>query len=681
MKRRILAAALAALLCLAAAYPAMAANVFAFAEKSVTLAEDETIETTLLREGSYEGEGEITYASSRPSVAEVAENGAVTAVGKGQTVISASLIRNGKRVGRAQMTVTVVRVVQKVTLNTSKLAVFDAGDRTVSGLLENDTEFKVILLPAGSGAALSAVCTPEDASNRAVTYTTSDAGVARVSGKTLKAVQRGECDLTVASVQNPEATETYRVLVTQPVKKISITSAERKVGAGSQIRLTAECLPENASVRDVVWTSRNPGVASVDSTGTVTGIKRGTATITASAADGSRAAVNVSITVTQPVTGIRFSEAEIPVVAGRSARAKVTVLPADASDKGLLWSSSDETVATVKDGRITGHKAGVCTVTCTSKSDPDISADVTVRVSQMVSKIECVNPPDELKLLVGQGIALRWNVLPEDATDKELTFKSAHPKVVQVDGSGYVTAVGRGTGTVVATAKDGSRKRGSVKITVIQPVTGVKMQRSLYYVQRGWGANVRAVVEPRNANNQKVYWSSEDDSIATVRSNGTSTGRVHGAGRGYTTITAFTEDGGFTASARVRVDNFNEAVMVEELEVNAKNEIKISIRNMSSDITLENIHFKVECFDMSGNPMVCNTDGSSTFFEGNYPYTLYPMERTVHGAFRFKNYSYDQPLGAVVLTVTSWRDTSGVTWSIPESEQIRTQWTRLFPIQ
>ena len=56
---------------------------------------------------------------------------------------------------------------------------------------------------------------------------------------------------------------------------------------------------------------------------------------------------------------------------------------------------------------------------------------------------------------------------------------------------------------------------------------------------------------------------------------------------------------------------------------------------MSQDLTLENIHFRIECFDLDGNPMICNTDGESTFFEGDYPFVLAPYERTAHGAFRF----------------------------------------------
>ena len=85
---------------------------------------------------------------------------------------------------------------------------------------------------------------------------------------------------------------------------------------------------------------------------------------------------------------------------------------------------------------------------------------------------------------------------------------------------------------------------------------------------------------------------------------------------------------------------------------------------------------KIECFDYDGNPMICNQDGESTFFEGDYPFVLNPYERTTHGAFRFRNYVIDQSLGSVVLTILNWKDSDGYTWYIPEDDQIRTMWTR-----
>ena len=681
MKRRMFIGLMALLLCLGTAIPALAANTFLFAERTISVFEGETFQTALRREGVYAGDGDITYASAKESIATISGDGLVTAVRKGETTVSVSLIRKGKRVGRAVMTVKVLRAVQKVTLNTAKLSVYDSADEEIAWLLqdadEDDTDRQVIVIPAGRTVTLSATCTPEDASSKKVTYTSSDAGVVKITGTTMKAVQRGECELTVASTLNPEVTETFRVLVIQPVKKISIQAGNKKVAAGSTLQLTASCTPDNASIQDVVWNSKNPTIAEVDRNGLVTGVKRGTVMITATATDGSGVKAAVSLTVTQPVNSVTFTQPELTVVAGRYAQGRVTVAPANASDRTLTWSSSDESVATVKGGQISGHKAGTCIITCASHSNPEVTDSILVTVIQLVTKIECITSAEERSLKTGETVQLAWNTLPEDATDKGVTFKSLHPKIATVDKYGVVTALSRGTATIVATARDQGHRQGSVRITVVQPATGVEMKDALYYVQRGRSSTVRAIVLPRNANNQKVYWSSMDESVASVRSNGTSTGSVYGVSSGETTVTAYTDDGGYSATAQVRVGNFNEMIQVEDLYVGKDNKIRITLRNMSRELTLGNIHFILECFDEEGNPMVCNKDGKSTSFEGDYPFVLSPLERTAHGSFRFRDYEITEPLGAVVLTIVSWRDADGYTWTIPEEDRVHTPWALL----
>ena len=258
-----------------------------------------------------------------------------------------------------------------------------------------------------------------------------------------------------------------------------------------------------------------------------------------------------------------------------------------------------------------------------------------------------------------------------------LTFKSNSPKIASVDENGFVTAQSRGVTNIVATAKDSGKKQGTAKVTVIQPVTGVNLPRARYYIQRGSGGNITANILPKNANNKTISaWYSSDESVATVRRNGTSTGWVQGVGNGATWVTAVTEDGGFTASTEIRVTNCNGAVLVEELYVDANNNIRITMRNLTPDVMLGNIYYVIQCFDTDGNPFVCNKDGESLQFEGDYPYLVSPYERTVHGSFRFKDYVIDRPLGALILTVTGWKDDAGFSYTIPESERVKTTWTR-----
>lgn len=668
------------LLCLLPALPALAANRFAFTEKTVTIPEGEILPTTLEREGTYEGDGEIVYTSGKPTVATVDAEGNITAVSKGQTTITATMTRNGKRVGQARLNVQVLRPVMKVTLSLQKLNVYDPDDLEIAPLLNEDTDYRVITVPEGGTVALSAVCTPEDASNKNVSFATTDAGVASiVNKKTLKGVQQGECDLIVSSVSDPDARESFHVLVTRPIRKIGITGPN-SVAAGSVISLQALYTPDNASVKKVTWASRNPAVATVDADGNVTGVKRGSVSITATAADGSKAAASMSVTVTQPVTTVEVKQSQIAVNVGRTQQATASVQPRDASDRNLVWTSSDETIATAANGRITGKKAGECVVTCASRSNPDVSADIRVIVSQPVTKAEITNNPGEMSIRVGDELQLGWRLEPEDVTNRAVSFKSANPKVATVDGNGLVRGVSKGTVTVYVIAQDGSKRQGAAKVTVIQPVTGVEIQRSLYYVEQGSSAGVRAVVQPRNANNQKVYWSSEDEGICTVSSSGTSSGSVRGLSVGTTTVSAFTEDGGYTATTRIRVGKFNEAVMIEDVYVDDQNQIRIALRNMSSELTLEDIYYKVECFSTDGAPMICNLDGVSNYFEGSYPYELVPLDRTMPAGFRFRDDAVTQPLGAVLLTVTGWKDADGIVWTIPESERLTRQWTQLFPV-
>lgn len=674
--KKILSLALVLLLCLGIVVPASAANVFLFTEKAVTLFEGESVQTALRREGNYDGDGEISYASSSVSVATVTQDGTVTAVGKGQAVITATLTRGGKRISKAQATVKVLRAVKKVTLSTAGLSIYEPTDPAVTELLREDTANRVLVIPAGSSVNLKTICTPEDASSRNVKYETSDAGIAKVTGSSVKAVQGGECDLTISSTQNPEVTEVFRILVIQPVKKITINAGDKKVPAGASKQLSAVCDPENASIKDVVWSSKHPTIATVDSNGVVTGLKKGTATITATAADGSKTVGTVLITVTQPVASLAFTNTDLSVVVGRTAQAKVTARPADASDKSVDWSSSDESIATVKNGVIHGNKAGVCTITATSRSNPEVSVSAQVTVKQLITKIECVNDPGELSMLVGETRQLYWKITPDDATIQTLTFKSQHNTVLTVDGNGVVTAVKRGLASVYAVSQDGSGKQGAARINVIQPVTGVQLHRTTYLIQLYQAGRITAYPQPKDANNQRVTWSTGDESIATARGSGTSTASVYGVSRGVTTIQPMTEDGGFTTTAELWVDDFNGAIIVDGLSVTGDTKIWVSLKNVNSSLTVRNVYFTVECFDMNGDPMVCNIDDISTHFDGSYPFELGPYQRTNFEHIRFSNYNITAPIGGIRVTITGWKDPFGYDWEIPVNDRKPHSWYR-----
>ena len=178
MKRKLLIAVLAAVLCLLAAVPALAADTFAFTEKSIRMFEDEEITLEMRQEGKY-ADGEITFSSDNARAVTVSDDGTLTPVAKGRATITAALKQNGKTVRRATIEVQVIRRVTKVTLSRKNLTVLEEDDPILDGVLSTADGLPVIVLPAAKSVQLSAACTPDDANNRRVNYASSDVEMLR----------------------------------------------------------------------------------------------------------------------------------------------------------------------------------------------------------------------------------------------------------------------------------------------------------------------------------------------------------------------------------------------------------------------------------------------------------------------------------------------------------------------
>ena len=692
MKKKLAAAVLTGIVCLLATLPALAADVFKFAEQTVNVFVGETVQPELLQDGKFT-EGELVFSQNKgkEKVGSVDQTGTVTGIGPGEMYLYADLKKDGKTVKRAQTVIKVFRKVESVTLDTKGLRVYEPDDAEILSLVhrlpeeeepegsaegeetgENWLKDRVLEMSVGKGFTPRITYAPGDVAyaHKKATFEISDESILANRNGVLTALKAGECRLTIHSSQSPEVTETFHVLVVQPVKKIQINTKERTVFAGSTLQIDAEALPAEASDKHIVWSSRKPQTATVDENGLVTGVSRGQVAIDAKSADGTNVTATIFVTVMQDVTGLSIKETDITVATKRTApNLHVTVEPKDADNKKLLWSSSDESIATVNGyGGITGKKAGTCTVTCTSASNPSVSASIPVRVIQMVTEVRFLTPAGQ-SFNVGDSIQLDWTVLPDDASIKDVTFSSKNEKVAVVDANGIVTGISRGQADIVAKATDGSGKSRSYRVSVIQPVEGINPMGSMYYAPLYRGYNLKATVYPSNANNQRILWSSSDTSVATIKSVGTSYGQVYGRRRGWVTITATTEDGGFSTSTNVQVDDFDGMVFCQSAYIDENNKIRMTIVNMSQEFSVSRVNMRVECYDTWANPMICNTDGVSTSFDASYTQSIYPGGRSAHGQFRFINYKENGMLGYAVITVTGYELENGQRWSVPENVQ------------
>ena len=210
----------------------------------------------------------------------------------------------------------------------------------------------------------------------------------------------------------------------------------------------------------VTWSSSDDTIATVEN-GKVTAVKAGTATITASVSDTVKATCEVTITdEVKPLTAIDVTADKTEIELNATANLTVTYNPEDTTDdKAVTWSTSDDKVATVKDGVVTAVGYGKATITAKVGELTD-TVEITV-LERPATALDVKADKTELK--VGETATITTTVTPADTTDA-ITYESSNGKVVTVD-NGKVTAVGAGNATVTVKAGDITKE---VKFTVTE---------------------------------------------------------------------------------------------------------------------------------------------------------------------------------------------------------------------
>ena len=166
------------------------------------------------------------------------------------------------------------------------------------------------------------------------------------------------------------------------VESITLSQTSLELTVDDVETIVATVLPEKAHQK-VNWSSSDVSVATVDENGVVTAIEEGTAIITCTATDGSGVFATCEVTITANailVTDITLSQPSLELFFGKTATIEATVTPDDAHNKEVIWTSSNEAVATVKDGVVTAVTYGTTTITCTAKDKSGVSSTCEVRV-------------------------------------------------------------------------------------------------------------------------------------------------------------------------------------------------------------------------------------------------------------------------------------------------------------
>ena len=311
--------------------------------------------------------------------------------------------------------------------------------------------------------------------------------------------------------------------------------------------------PSNATNTKLKWLSSDKSIATVNIiSGKITPVGNGKCKINVYATDGSGLVAQLDVKVDIKAKSVALDKTSLKIASKNSTNKLVaTVTPSQASQK-VAWSSSNGKIATVDSkGRVKAVSNGKCKIiaTTTDGTNRTASCDVTVDVKFVTGISFDFNSYTITN--VNQTPVFNPKITPSDAEDKIVRWSSSNTKVATVSSSGVIKAAGNGTCKITATTTDGTNLSASFNITVNIKATKITLDKTKIELTTGKETEkITPSIEPSIAN-KNVKYTSSDESVATVSSDGV----VTAVGSGTCKITAAPTDGSkVTASCDVTVD-------------------------------------------------------------------------------------------------------------------------------
>ncbi|MCL2544543.1 MAG: Ig-like domain-containing protein [Clostridia bacterium] len=313
--------------------------------------------------------------------------------------------------------------------------------------------------------AFEGAAPPEDQ----LTWRTSDRRIARVDEQgAVYPVRVGKATVTVRTPDGDEASSMVTVYKREALSVRLHTQSPARLNAGKTFKPSITFVPAH-SYAELRWSSSDAAVAAVEpGSGLITGLRKGTAVITAQALDGSIAPLSLTVTVSAPITSLAMyadterDDAGWQALPGQSRALAVVPQPAwDVTSDTVTWVSSNARVASVdrRTGEVTAHRAGVAVITARASSGARASCHV--RVINPVQGLALPEPA--IVLEAGQTRALKPAVSPKNHTEA-LSWASADPSVATVSPAGVVTGVSGGKTEIVVTTAGGLSARCVVTV-------------------------------------------------------------------------------------------------------------------------------------------------------------------------------------------------------------------------
>ncbi len=393
---------------------------------------------------------------------------------------------------------------------------------------------------------------------------------------TTKATATLPVTTTKATVTLPMTT-TIPVVTADPKRvadiRISRTEMTLTVGTGD-LSARVTMLPTTAEDVREIWSSSDESVAIVDDQGWVQAVGEGRCTIRVTSVDNPKVYAEIAVETidTTSVKDIRISRNEMTLKVGEGdLSARVTMLPQTATNKGEIWSCSNEEIAVVdNEGWVIGKKAGICAITVRSVDNPSVFAVIAVNVVDDSAPVATTAPPvtsvtttvtttgtppvivtdehvsaivvekDEIEISIGEKYTASAEVVPSSAKNKKLTWSSSGKDIATVDENGCITGVSEGKAVITVKSDENPEIKAEIAVTVNSDVKvqSITLSDYSFTIPVGGRALSWVTMSPAEATNIEEMWLSSDASVATVDRYGW----ITGVGVGECTVTVISVD-------------------------------------------------------------------------------------------------------------------------------------------
>ncbi len=485
----------------------------------------------------------ITYTSSNTSCVTInPSTGVITGVEVGTSTITATST-SGKK---AYCVVTVVDVENPVT--------------------DIYFEEEEINISKNEIVTLEPVILPADATNQKFVWCVSDPNIATVTQTgVVKGINGGTTTVTATTADGGYTAECI-VNVIVNVDSVSLNLTEETLSIGETTALEAVISPANATNKNVSWSSNDDSVATVDENGIVTAVSKGTATITVTTEDWAKTATCV-ITVIEPVTAVEISQNSASVVLNEILQLSASVVPSETKYTDIIWSSSDETVATVSEnGIVTANKLGIATITATAHNGVNAVCEIYVVAFEGAeyTEFECEKTADGTAVRITAYCGTSSDVvIPKAIGGLPVTSLGANlfadckqtidtltitKTVTEIEMGSFDSSVGKVLCYENSVAHTYCKTNG-INYEFIFEMT---VNPSSVTMTKGNGKQLSVNITPSTMADTAIKWTSSNIAIATVDENGV----VTGVGLGTTSIVVSTIDGGYYAICEVVVTGY-----------------------------------------------------------------------------------------------------------------------------